>query len=82
MQNNKKLSSNKEYAVIDYADLIVEYLHQLGVEYVFGVPGGAIEPFYNALARSARRGGPKAVVARHECGAAFMADGYYRKQGN
>jgi acetolactate synthase-1/2/3 large subunit len=67
--------------VIDYADLIVEYLHQLGVEYVFGVPGGAIEPLYNALARSARRGGPKAVVARHECGAAFMADGYYRETG-
>ncbi|WDE13866.1 thiamine pyrophosphate-binding protein [Thalassomonas haliotis] len=65
----------------DYADLILEYLHQLGVEYVFGVPGGAIEPLYNALARSARRGGPKAIIARHECGAAFMAEGYYRETG-
>ena len=65
----------------DYADLILEYLHQLGVEYVFGVPGGAIEPLYNALARSERRGGPKAIIARHECGAAFMADGYYRETG-
>ncbi|MBS4096784.1 MAG: hypothetical protein KGZ83_08125, partial [Sulfuricella sp.] len=63
------------------ADLIVAYLEQLGVEYVFGVPGGAIEPLYNALARSARRGGPKAVVARHEAGAAFMADGYARESG-
>jgi acetolactate synthase-1/2/3 large subunit len=26
------------------ADLLVAYLEQLGVEYVFGVPGGAIEP--------------------------------------
>lgn len=63
------------------ADIIVEYLEQLGVEYVFGVPGGAIEPLFNALARSARRGGPRIVVARHETGAAFMADGYARASG-
>jgi acetolactate synthase-1/2/3 large subunit len=63
------------------ADLLVAYLEQIGVDYVFGVPGGAIEPLYNALARSARRGGPQAVVARHEAGAAFMADGYARESG-
>lgn len=65
----------------EIADLIVAYLAQLGVEYVFGVPGGAIEPLYNALARSARRGGPRPMVARHESGAAFMADGYARETG-
>ncbi|MGK0499527.1 MAG: acetolactate synthase-1/2/3 large subunit, partial [Oceanicoccus sp.] len=64
-----------------YADMIVEYLARIGIEVVFGVPGGAIEPFLNALARSERRGGPRLVVARHECGAAFMADGYYRETG-
>lgn len=63
------------------ADLIVAYLEQMGIEYVFGVPGGAIEPFYNALARSSRRGGPRPIVARHEAGAAFMADGYARETG-
>lgn len=63
------------------SDLIVDYIHQLGIDVVFGVPGGAIEPFFNALARSGRRKGPKLVVARHECGAAFMADGYYRETG-
>lgn len=63
------------------ADLIVSYLEQMGVEYVFGVPGGAIEPLYNALARSQRRGGPRPMVARHEAGAAFMADGYTRETG-
>jgi len=62
-------------------DLLIAYLEQLAVEYVFGVPGGAIEPLYNALARSARRGGPRSVVARHETGAAFMADGYARQTG-
>lgn len=63
------------------ADIIVEYLKQLGIDTVFGVPGGAIEPFFNALARSERQGGPRLVVARHEAGAAFMADGYYRETG-
>lgn len=63
------------------ADLIVAYLESLGVDYVFGIPGGAIEPLYNALARSMRRGGPRPVVVRHESGAAFMADGYSRETG-
>jgi acetolactate synthase I/II/III large subunit len=65
----------------ELGDLLVSYLEQLSVEYVFGVPGGAIEPLYNALARSARRGGPRAIVARHETGAAFMADGYAHHAG-
>lgn len=72
-------AANSEQAQV--ADLIVAYLEQLGVEYVFGVPGGAIEPLYNALARSGRRGGPRPIVARHESGAAFMADGYARETG-
>lgn len=73
--------SARECALRDAADLLVDALAALGVEYVFGVPGGAIEPLYNALARSARRGGPQAVVARNEQGAAYMADGYARETG-
>jgi acetolactate synthase-1/2/3 large subunit len=63
------------------ADLLVASIEQLGVEYVFGVPGGLIEPLYDAMARSARRGGLRHVLARHEAGAAFMADGYARETG-
>lgn len=63
------------------SDLILHYLEQIGVEYIFGIPGGGIEPLYNALARSQRRGGPRPVIARHESGAAFMADGYARESG-
>lgn len=66
---------------VEAATLIVSYLEAIGVEYVFGVPGGAIEPLYNALAVSMRRGGPRPVLARHEAGAAFMADGYARETG-
>lgn len=65
----------------ELGDRLINYLERLGVEYVFGVPGGAIEPLYNALARSARRGGPRPVVARHESGAAFMAQGYAAATG-
>lgn len=63
------------------ADLTVDYLERLGVEYVFGVPGGHIAALYEALARSEKRGGPRAILARHETGAAHMADGYARETG-
>jgi acetolactate synthase I/II/III large subunit len=74
----KEIKLNKGW---DNADLIIEYLKILEVEYVFGVPGGAIEPLYNALARREKDGGPKIIVARHEAGAAFMAEGYARETG-
>src|SRR5690349_19846741 len=66
---------------VEAAEWIVACLEKAGVEFVFGVPGGAVEPIYNALAKSSRRGGPRPVVARHEAGAAFMADGYARETG-
>lgn len=66
----------------DLADLLLDYLEQLGIDHVFGVPGGAIEPLYDALARHRRRGGRIShILARHEAGAAFMADGYARQSG-
>lgn len=68
-------------AALECADLILFYLEQIGVEYVFGIPGGAIEPLYNALARSERRGGIRSIVSRHETGAALMAEGYSRNSG-
>lgn len=62
-------------------DLIVQYLLELDVTRIFGVPGGSIEPFWDAVARAERRTSLRMVVARHETGAAFMADGYVR-EGN
>ena len=70
--------------LLDVSDLLVSYLQQMGVEYIFGVPGGAIEPLYNSMARSIRRGegiGIQPVVARHETGATFMAQGYAKETG-
>lgn len=66
---------------INSCDLLLQYLEDIGVEYVFGIPGGAIEPLYNALAKSEQRGGIRAITARHETGAVFMADAYARNTG-
>lgn len=63
------------------SDVIVRYLEKFGVEYVFSVPGSPLGPLYDALSRSERRGGPRSILARHETGAAFMADGYARETG-
>lgn len=73
---NKKALESPELG-----DLLIMYLEQLGVEYVFGIPGGAIEPMYNALARAERKGTIRSIVARHETGSAFMAEGYTRISG-
>jgi acetolactate synthase-1/2/3 large subunit len=67
--------------VYQMGDLLISYLKQIGVEFVFGIPGGAIEPFYNAIARDQRKGGIRPIVARHETGAAFMCDGYTSNSG-
>jgi acetolactate synthase-1/2/3 large subunit len=80
LQSND-VSHSQEKAVYSLADLLVDYLVQLGVKYVFGVPGGSIEPFYDALARGERAGKIKSIVTRHETGAAFMCDGYTSQTG-
>ncbi|WP_447975124.1 thiamine pyrophosphate-binding protein [Nitrospira sp. Kam-Ns4a] len=59
------------------ADLLVRSLEAHGVEYIFGVPGGAVLPILNVLAD----GGPRFVLCRHETGAAFMAQAWGRITG-
>ncbi|OGQ97274.1 MAG: hypothetical protein A2521_16020 [Deltaproteobacteria bacterium RIFOXYD12_FULL_57_12] len=60
------------------ADLIVEMLEEHGVEYIFGVPGGAIEDINISLYNNKTI---KPIVTKHEEGAAFMADGFARVSG-
>lgn len=59
------------------AQILWEALHREGVDVVFGYPGGAIMPAYDALLDSPVRH----VLVRHEQGAAHMADGYARASG-
>ncbi len=59
------------------AQIIWERLALEGVKVVFGFPGGAVLPLYDALQAYPIRH----VLARHEQGAAHMADGYARASG-
>jgi len=60
------------------ADIVIETLIEEGVEYIFGLPGGAIMEVYDALYRI---GGIKHILARHEQGAGHMAEGYAKATG-
>ncbi|MSR82031.1 MAG: biosynthetic-type acetolactate synthase large subunit [Candidatus Latescibacteria bacterium] len=60
------------------ADKVIEALERHGVEYIFGHPGGAAMPIFDALVDSK---GPKFILTRHEQGATHMADGYARATG-
>ncbi len=61
------------------AEIIWESLLQEGVNVVFGYPGGAILPTYDALSKY--EGRLHHVLVRHEQGATHMADGYARASG-
>jgi acetolactate synthase-1/2/3 large subunit len=65
-------------ALLTGAEIIWEALAAEGVDVVFGYPGGAIMPAYDALLKYP---GIRHVLVRHEQGAAHMADGYARASG-
>jgi len=59
------------------AEILCETLTRLGVKHIFGYPGGAILPVYDALGKSKLHH----ILVRHEQGATHMADGYARATG-
>ena len=59
------------------AQLIVKLLERQGIGTIFGIPGGATLPLYDAL----YHGRIRHVLTRHEQGAAFMAQGMARTTG-
>jgi acetolactate synthase-1/2/3 large subunit len=59
------------------AQRLIRTLEEMGIGTVFGIPGGAALPLYDALYNSSLRH----VLARHEQGAAFMAQGMARVTG-
>ena len=66
--------NKKKYFV---SEVILDVLQQLGIEYIFGIPGGAAMPIFDALVDSPI----KFILTRHEQGAMHMADGYARASG-
>ncbi len=60
-------------------EAVVHILASEGVDHVFGIPGAAILPFYDALRKAARI---RHLTVRHEEGATHAADGWARATGN
>ncbi|MBZ5682802.1 MAG: biosynthetic-type acetolactate synthase large subunit [Acidobacteriia bacterium] len=59
------------------SEIVLQCLRAEGVDLVFGYPGGAIMPLYDALDGS----GVRHILTRHEQGAVFAAEGYARVTG-
>jgi acetolactate synthase I/II/III large subunit len=59
------------------AEIVLRCIRAEGVDLVFGYPGGAIMPLYDALEGS----GVRHILTRHEQGAVFAAEGYARVTG-
>ena len=62
---------------INAAKALMNSLEKLGVEYIFGYPGGAAMPIFDAIYDSSIQ----LILVRHEQGATHMADGYARATG-
>ena len=69
--------TGKQAGGMEGSRLLLELLKRQGVEVVFGYPGGATIPIYDALYTFPELAHP----VRHEQGAAHMADGYCRASG-
>jgi len=65
------------YQAKDGADVLVQALHDQGVEIIFGYPGGAVLPIYDAMYKNPIRH----ILTRHEQGAIHAAEGYARVSG-
>ena len=60
-------------------DMIADVLDEAGIEFVFGLPGGGTVGIFNSLWD--KRQSVRAILVRHEQGAAIMADAYGRATG-
>ncbi|MCK5363081.1 MAG: acetolactate synthase 3 large subunit [Gammaproteobacteria bacterium] len=60
------------------AQILMQFLEDEGVEFIFGYPGGAVLHIYDELYRQQKI---KHILVRHEQGATHMADGYARATG-
>ncbi len=60
------------------AEMVVQALKDQGVDCLFGYPGGAVLPIYDALFQQDH---VRHILVRHEQGAAHAAEGYARSSG-
>lgn len=79
MNAEAQMNERKEKQQLPYdgSAVLIDALHQQGVEVIFGYPGGAVLPIYDALYKNPIRH----VLTRHEQGAIHAAEGYARVSG-
>ena len=65
---------------VTVADALLHYLSLEKVDHVFGIPGGGLANLLTAFKDNRDRF--NFIICRHETGAAYIADGYYRATGN
>ena len=75
-QRSKQMPTNER---LEGAQALVKCLEREGVEYIFGLSGGAAIPIFDALVTTGTK--IKLILVRHEQGATHMADGYARATG-
>lgn len=80
-QNGKMPARSSEPRQMKGSQMVWEALYLEGIEIIFGHPGGAILPTYDALSEYEAQGKIHHVLVRHEQCAAHMADGYARATG-
>lgn len=75
------VNSAKSTQRVSGAYALIDSLVRHGVKHIFGYPGGAILPIYDALHQAEARGQVQHILVRHEQGASHAADGYARATG-
>jgi acetolactate synthase I/II/III large subunit len=78
MDGSDKVTIMSYGQAISGAEIIIQSLIDLGVDTVFGYPGGAVLPIYDALFKQNRI---RHILVRHEQGATHAAEGYARSSG-
>ena len=78
MTVHKTIEAETKTETMTGADMVVRALIDQGVDVIFGYPGGAVLPIYDALFHEERL---RHVLVRHEQGAAHAAEGYARSTG-
>src|SRR5215469_807929 len=72
------MAAQPEIRELNGAEIVIRALVDQGVEVVFGYPGGAVLPIYDALFKQNRL---RHILVRHEQGAIHAAEGYARSTG-
>ena len=76
--DRKQVASDNGVLALAGAEILLKALENEGVEVIFGYPGGAVLPIYDALFKNNKI---RHILVRHEQAAVHAAEGYARSTG-